>query len=159
MKKMMIRVLAPALCMALLLANCQRRTSTPSVNILSKDSQGLLTIAASGFGELQQTAEREARRSVLHRLIYDGIPDETVADARLPLVPNASQLSSAQRRAIDDVLAEPYSDRFFLSMNRDDTGAPRASNFKKTRGFVLRVNYDLLRKDLETRGVVRKFGL
>jgi len=133
--------------------------SSPSVNILSKDGQGLLTVSASGFGELQQTAERDARRSVLHRLIYDGIPNETVPDARLPLVPNAAQLSAAQRRAIDTVLATPYNDRFFLSMNHDTGGAARASNFKKTRGFVLRVNYDLLRKDLETRGVIRQFGL
>jgi hypothetical protein len=95
----------------------------------------------------------------LHRLIYDGIPNETVPDARLPLVPNAAKLSAAQRRAIDDVLAAPYNDRFFLSMNHDTGGAARASNFKKTRDFVLRVNYDLLRKDLETRGVIRQFGL
>ena len=154
-----MRYLPTLICFVLLLSGCQRRTSTPNVNILSKDGQGLLTIAASGFGELQMKAEKEARKMVLQRLIFDGLPDETIADARLPLVPNAAQLSSAQRRSVDELMAEPYSDRFFLSMNRDDTGAPRASNFKKTRGFTLRVNYDLLRKDLETRGVLRKFGL
>lgn len=135
----------------------QCRVSTPTVHIVSKDGPGLLSIAATGYGERQVTAEHDARHLVLQRLIFDGIPNASVADARLPLVPAGTTLTDHQRKALDEVLAVPYSDRFFNNLSKD--GAGRASNLKKSRDFVFQVNYDLLRKELESRSVVRKFGL
>ena len=146
-------------CALLLTAACQRRTYTPAVDVLSKDGQGLLTILATGFGEFQTTAEKDARQLILRRLIYDGIPDESVADARLPLVPNANQLSAAQRKSLDELMAEPYSERFFTALSKDPSATGRTSELKKSRSFTVRVNYDLLRRDLESRGIIRKFGL
>ena len=143
----------------LVLCGCQRRVSTPAVDVVSKDGQGLLTVSATGFGERQVNAEKDARRLALERLLYTGIPDVTVTDARLPLIPNSTSLSAAQKRAVERLIAPPASDRYFIGMSKDSDGAARASNLRKQQAFLFQINYDLLRRDLESQGIIRKFGL
>lgn len=144
---------------ALALAACAPRVGTPAVDILARDGQGLLTVAATGFGIRQYKTEQDARRLVLERLMYTGIADASITDARLPLVADASKLSAAQKRAIENLMAPPASDRYFQSVAKSDYRPEWSENLRKSQNFVLKVNYDLLRRDLESQSVIRKFGL
>lgn len=149
----------PFLAAALLWAACAPRVGTPAVDVLARDGQGLLTIAATGFGIRQYKTEQDAKRLVLERLLYTGIADATVTDARLPLVPDASKLTAAQRKNLEKLVEQPASDRFFQSVAKADYRPEWSENVRKSQNFVFKVNYDLLRRELENQSVIRKFGL
>ncbi len=141
----------------LVMGACSRRVATPAVQLLDREGSGLLTIAATGFGFAQYKTEQDARRLVLERLLYAGIADATITDARLPLIADQSKLTSTQKGAIDGLFAD--SDRYFQSVAKSDMKPQWSENLKRTQNFVLRVNYDLLRRDLENKSIIRKFGI
>lgn len=153
---MRIYILASAF--IFLAISCAQRTTTPSTQLISRDTQGLLTIQADGQGVSRMSAERDAKRRTLNKLLFDGLPHPEISTARLPMV-DGSKLSSGQREKLDKMLSDEQIDRFFNSVTWvDPKPLWTAGMAKKLQRFSLNVNYDLFRRELENQGVIRKFG-
>lgn len=135
--------------------SCARHTATPSINILAKEAQGLLYLECDGKGMNRASAETDAKTFVLNRLMYDGIPDANVSDVRLPMIQDKSKLSAEQRSAINKLLQGEAINRFFTEVSH--SGATKGSGGQLQR-FTMKVNYDLFRRELEQKGVIRKLG-
>lgn len=144
------------LLLAVFALSCAKRTVTPSINIISRAAQGLLYVECDGKGTSRSVAEADAKASVLNRLLYDGIPDADVSAVRLPMVEDKSKLTSQQRSDATKLMQGEALNRYFTEVSQ--IGSNNASSGQLKR-FSMKVNYDLFRRDLENKGVVRKFGL
>lgn len=136
--------------------SCARRTVTPSINIISKEAQGLLHIECDGKGTTRSVAETDAKTSVLNRLLYDGIPDAEVSAVRLPMVEDKSKLTNQQRADANKLMQGDALNRYFTEVSHM---GPNSTSRGQLQRFSMKVNYDLFRRDLENKGVIRKFGL
>ena len=104
-------------------------------------------------------AETDAKVSVLNRLLYDGIPDAGVSAVRLPMVEDGSKLSSQQRSEVNKLLQGDALNRYFTEVAWVSQSSTAAVGGGALQRFRLKVNYDLFRRDLESHGIVRKFGM
>jgi hypothetical protein len=156
MKQKTLIYLAAAL---LSLAACNRKVATPTVDVLSQEAQGLLLIKADGIGNRQIKSEDAAQQLVLDRLLYTGIPDETVTAARLPLIEDRTKLDASARAKLAKLLEPANAKRYFVGMTNTGAGPSVNSANRLNRTYTFKVNTDLLRKDLEQQQIIRKFGL
>lgn len=155
-----MRTLPLTFVLALLLAGaCNRHVSTRSINIISQEAQGLAVIEADGIGGSQLTVEQDAQRFTLERILYDGIPGAQVSALRLPMIGQRSQLSASQQKQLNALLEPANAARYFTAMSQSSGGPALSSSNKLMRRFTFKVNYDLLRRDLEQQQIIRKFGL
>ncbi|MFZ4544437.1 MAG: hypothetical protein ACOYOA_10335 [Saprospiraceae bacterium] len=136
---------------------CARRAATPGILLLSRDAQGLLTLEADGEGYIKAGAEKDVKQRVLKRIIYDGIPHNEISVVRLPMI-DQTKLSSKQNETLDELLNGEEIDRFFTDV-RWLTNPVWVPNVKKVQRYQLTLNYDLLRRTLESKGIIRKFGI
>lgn len=136
--------------------SCSKQTIAPSIKIISKEAQGLLFVECDGKGSTRAIAETDAKAQVLNRLLFDGIPDSEVSAVRLPMVEDKSKLTSQQRADANQLLHGEALNRYFTEVNQL---GPKNGSGGQFQRFSMKVNYDLFRRDLENKGVVRKFGL
>lgn len=137
--------------------SCSKHTVTPSINIISQETQGLLSLECDGKGANRPAAETDAKIAVLNRLLYDGIPDADANSVRLPMVSDKSKLTSQQRSDVAKLMQGEALNRYFTEVNWISQNS--ATGGGKLQRFRMKVNYDLFRRDLENKGIVRKFGL
>lgn len=144
---------------ALFFASCTRKVATPSISIIGKTTQGLIDIQADGVGATLPKRELSAQRFILNEVIFNGIPSANVKDVRLPLIDRNITLSSKQKKKVNELLKSDDLGKFFSSFTRySDTRAFNANNERVER-FSGQLRLDVLRADLENKGVIRKFGL
>jgi hypothetical protein len=134
---------------------CQK-AYTPGIQLISRDAQGLLTLAADGEGYIKAQAERDVKQRVLKRILYDGIPYNEISAVRLPMI-DRSKLSNTQLENLDNLLSGDEIDRFFTNVQWL-TNPVWVPNVKKLQRYNLTLNYDLFRRELESKGIIRKFG-
>jgi hypothetical protein len=143
----------------LLSTSCARRTATPAIQLLGRDGQGALTLYADGEGLVKKLAETDAKKRVLNRLLYDGITHPEITAVRLPMV-DQSKLSSSQLKSLNEMMSGDELDRFFTDATWIDPKTVWASGVAtKLQRYKLTLNYDLFRRTLESKGIVRKFGI
>jgi hypothetical protein len=147
----------PILLSILCLFSCAQRAATPGIQLLSRDAQGLLSLEADGEGYLKAGAEKDVKQRVLKRLLYDGIAHREITAVRLPMI-DRSKLSSTQAETLDNLLSGDEIDRFFTDVQWL-TNPVWVPNVKKLQRYKLTLNYDLFRRELESNGVIRKFGI
>jgi|GEM_PF-6921889 len=144
------------LLIALSMFACAKRTIAPSINIISREAQGLVLVECDGKGSTRAVAETDAKISVLNRLLYDGVPDSDVTAVRLPMVEDKSKLTSQQRSDLSKLMQGEAINRYFTEVN---PLGPKNGSGNQLQRFSMKINYDLFRRDLENKGIVRKFGL
>jgi hypothetical protein len=143
----------------LLLGACARRAATPAIQLLSKDALGSLTLYADGEGLVKKAAETDAKKRVLNRILFDGINHAEITTVRLPMV-DQTKLSSTQLKSLNELLAGEEMDRFFTDVTWIDPKTVWASGIAtKLQRYKLTLNYDLFRRTLESKGIIRKFGI
>jgi hypothetical protein len=140
------------------MAACSQRAYTPSLQLLSKEAKGSYQFLADGKGDSREDAEKDAKRRLLERLLYEGSQTSSITDIRLPLIENADKLSDKQSQEINSLLSKNNIDKYFTQVSWVDRKPVRAADGNKLQQFNLTVNYDLFRRDLESKGVLRKFG-
>lgn len=150
MKGCILFLLASMCCCA-----CSRQTySVQSVGVVA-EQDGTITIRSTGYGKNNGEAIRSAERNAIEQLLFRGIPGSQQA---VPLVSiEESAAKSKYNLYFEELITEGRYRTFILS-------AVPVSNFVKhdrtKRNITLdvKVNLPALRSDLETRGVIRKFG-
>lgn len=135
-----------------------QQPATPSIEIIEQTSAGVLRIEADGQGKNRELAEVDVRKRVLERLLYDGVAHPQVTAVRLPMIPDRNKLTDAQKEALLEVLKPDNTKRFYTEVLWVEQRPTRTSEGTKLQQFNLTLNYDLFRRELENRGILRKFG-
>jgi len=135
-----------------------QQPATPSIEIIEQAGTGILRIEADGQGKNRQMAEEDVRQRVLERLIYDGIAHPQITVVRLPMIADRSKLTEVQQEALKDVLKPENTKRYYTEVLWVEQRPTRTSEGTKLQLFNVTVNYDLFRRELENRGILRKFG-
>ncbi|MFT6321760.1 MAG: hypothetical protein ACJAT4_002690 [Granulosicoccus sp.] len=151
--------LLPLLFISLLFFACNRQVATTSIQVLSKDAQGLISVAAEGTGATLPKRELSAQYKILNEIIFNGIPSEKVSDLRLPLVDRRTTLSSGQQKSLDEILSEENRNKYFSMFTRQSSSRQFNAKNNRVERFIGKLRIDLLRTDLENKGIIRKFGL
>lgn len=138
---------------------CNRKVATTGIQVLSKDAQGLISVAADGEGVTLSKRELNAQFKILNEIIFNGIPSEKISDVRLPLVDRRTQLSSKQQKSLDEILSKENRKKYFSLFNRQSNSRQFNAKNNRVERFVGKLRLDLLRTDLENKGIIRKFGL
>lgn len=135
-----------------------QQAATPSIEIIEQAGTGVLRIQADGQGKNRQLAEDDVRQRVLERLLYDGIAHPQITAVRLPMIPDRSKLTEVQLEALKDVLKPENTKRYYTEVLWVEQRPTRTSEGTKLQLFNVTINYDLFRRELENRGILRKFG-
>ncbi len=141
------------------LAACSPKiTSTPSVNFVSRDTQGLVTLTATGYGASQLDRERSAQKTAFETLLFKGLPDASSSAVRLPMIENETESRKSHSAFFKKFFDENGMQSHVQAMTATGGTAKLASGQKLAQSFSMKINYDALRRQLEQEGVVRKFG-
>ena len=144
--------------LVVLTSTLAQQAATPSIEIIAQSGTGVLRINADGQGKNRELAEEDVRQRILERLLYDGIAHPEITVVRLPMIPDRSKLTEAQLEALKDVLKPENTKRYYTEVLWVEQRPTRTSEGTKLQLFNVTINYDLFRRELENRGILRKFG-
>ena len=142
----------------MLTSTLAQQAATPSIEIIEQSGTGVLRIEADGQGKNRQLAEEDVRQRILERLLYDGIAHPQITVVRLPMIPDRSKLTEVQLEALKDVLKPENTKRYYTEVLWVEQRPTRTSEGTKLQLFNVTINYHLFRRELENRGILRKFG-
>ncbi len=126
---------------------------TAQVNVVSEDPYKTITLRSIGFGKNKDAAQYDSERKAFEILFFRGIPNTSVEQ---PLVgPNENEIMSKHAAYFNDFFKDRYKS-FIMSIYN-------ASPPQKNKGQVsvvndIKINLIALKKELENRGVKRRFG-
>ena len=132
------------------------RTVYPSaeVNYLSGD-ENTVTVRSVGMGSNKEETILNAEQKVFDVLFFRGLPQSV---QKLPLVgSNETEEKEKQRRYFEEFY-DKQRHRSFIMSSIPVSGLARYKNGQKMISVDVKVNLSALRRDLETFGVIRKFG-
>ncbi len=144
--------------MVVLTSTLAQQAATPSIEIIAQSGTGVLRINADGQGKNRELAEEDVRQRILERLLYDGIAHPEITVVRLPMIPDRSKLTEVQLEALKDVLKPENTKRYYTEVLWVEQRPTRTSEGTKLQLFNVTINYDMFRRELENRGILRKFG-
>lgn len=131
--------------------------STSEVKYVNNPSQGLVTVEAIGYGKTEAAAELDAFNTAFTTIFFKGLPGFTAL--RTPMIPDESKARSEHSAYFKKF----FDDRGYLQFITNQGGATKAGKADDNRSRMARrtftINYESLRRDLEQKGVIRKFGL
>ena len=146
--------------MLLLLSVCfwtacnSARTISGEVNFIASPEPGTVLVSAGGYGPTKPQAILNAEANAFNTLIFKGIPG---SQQQLPMVPDEAASRKKNAAFFDQFLNGGYKPFMMLSESQSSYAAGRKNRNNITQR--VKINVDALRRELEQRGVVRKFGL
>lgn len=142
----------------LVLASCgsKKKVSTPltaQVNVISEDPYKTITLRSIGFGPSEAKAQYDSERKAFEILLFRGIPNTSVEN---PLIgPNENEIIAKNPEYFNTFFKDRY--KSFI-MNIYQTSPPQKEGGQVTAINDIKINLMSLRKELENRGVKRRFG-
>ena len=133
-------------------------TSTPSVSLMERDAQGLVSLTATGYGNNQADREHSAQRIAFETILFKGLPSSATSALRLPMIEKPTEAQSKNKAFFNAFFEKGKMQDFVQSMAVSGGQRKLASKHSMAQEFALKINYDALRKHLESEGVIRKFG-
>ena len=128
--------------------------STAEVNNAGTSEEGTILVKSVGYGNIKSTAVEEAQVKAFRTLLFKGIPGSSQAQA---LIENESQSISENKSFYDDFF-DGGRYKNFLMESSPITSLQRKGG-KKQMIVRIKINVGALRKDLEQKNIIRKFGL
>lgn len=134
---------------------CSRQTHpVQSVGVIA-EQDGTVMIRSTGYGKNKGDAISSAERNAIELLLFRGIPGSQQA---LPLVSiDESMAKSRHKRYFEELLIEERLKTFILS-SVPVSNFVKSDQAKRNITVDVRINLPALRSDLETQGIIRKFG-
>jgi hypothetical protein len=145
-----------AFCIFLVWAVNACRTIYPSaeVNYLS-GNESTVTVRAVGIGYDMEKAVVNAEQKVFDVLFFRGLPEST---QKLPLTGSNESEEKAKHKKYFDDFYDGRRHRTFVMSSVPVTNLTKYRDGQKMIAVDVKVNLSALRRDLETFGVIRKFG-
>jgi hypothetical protein len=132
------------------------RTIYPSaeVNYLSGDEQ-TVTVRSVGLGNDEEKAIINAEQIVFDVLFFRGLPE---SKQKSPLIGSNESEEKAKHKKYFDEFYDGKRHKTFVMSSIPVSNAVKVKGGQKQIGVDVKVNLTALRHDLETFGVIRKFG-
>ena len=118
---------------------------------------GTITLQSSGYfkgGSSQFDAEFEAEKNAFETILFRGIPGSQISSPLISL--NESETKSKHKDYFKSFYTDKRYRTFIVSSNLISKGNNKG--FQKAV-VMIKINYKALRKDLESKSILRKFGL
>ncbi|MBK8565783.1 MAG: hypothetical protein IPN76_21185 [Saprospiraceae bacterium] len=128
---------------------------TGEVNYLNATEAGTLLVSAAGYGQSKPDAIANAQTNAFNNLIFRGIPG---SQYQLPMVQDESKARKEHGKYFSNLL-EQGGYKPFMMLSEEQTGYSVSRKGQKNITVMVKINVDALRRDMEQKGVVRKFGL
>jgi hypothetical protein len=139
----------------LMLANsCRTIYPSAEVNYLSGDEQ-TLTVRSVGVGNDEEKAIINAEQKVFDVLFFRGLPQ---SKQKMPMVGSNESEEKAKHKKYFDNFCDGKRHKTFVMSSIPVSKSTSIKGGQKQISVDVKVNLSALRNDLETFGVVRKFG-
>ncbi|HUN14476.1 MULTISPECIES: hypothetical protein [unclassified Alistipes] len=150
-----MKYLLPCLLLAFCLGSCSKHVYTvQSVGFVSEQN-GAITIRSTGFGKTADEAMNSAEQYAIELLLFRGLPG---SQQTTPLVGiDEATAKSRYKQYFEELLANGRHKTFVLSSIPVSDFAKHDWSQRNVTMDV-RINLTALRSDLETHGIIRKFG-
>jgi hypothetical protein len=129
-------------------------SSSAEVNYLSGD-EGTVTVRAVGIGTNRDDAILNAEQKAFDVLFFRGLPEST---QKLPLIGSNETDEKAKHGKYFDEFYGGQRHRTFIMSSIPVSDLAKYRKGQKTISVDVKINLNALRRDLETSGVLRKFG-
>jgi len=133
---------------------CKTVDPSAKVNYLSGDEQ-TVTVRVTGLGNDEEKAVINAEQEVFDVLFFRGLPE---SQQKMPLVGSNEQGEKAKHKKYFDNFYDGKRHKTFIMSSIPVTNAVRVKGGQKMITLDVKVNLSALRRDLETFGIIRKFG-
>jgi hypothetical protein len=132
------------------------RTVYPSAeaNYLS-GSEGTVTVRAVGIGTTRKNAILDAEQKIFDVLFFRGLPEST---QKLPLVGSNEMEEKTRHKNYFDTFYNGQRYRTFVMSSIPVGSLSKYQKGQKMISVDVKINLNALQRDLETFGVIRKFG-
>lgn len=140
----------------LLSTSCSKKVYTPltaEVNVVNEDKHKMIELRSIGYGKNKQTALYDSEKKAFEILFFRGVPNTSV---ETPLIgPNESELMAKHPQYFDSFFKGKY--RSFI-MSTYEAAPPQRKKGITSVVSDIKINILSLKKDLEEKGIIRKFG-
>lgn len=146
----------------ILFAGCAPKTSNPysTTAFISHDTQGILTLRGvsdefdnNSKNEGQEVALAHAHKKAIQHLFYMGFPD---TDFKNPLIVKGIAVETEKKAFFDEFWATGYK-KFITNNAVTYQGCEQKKKCVKAVS-TFKLNYNMLRKELEQKKVLNKIG-
>ncbi|MDR1339540.1 MAG: hypothetical protein LBK58_05770 [Prevotellaceae bacterium] len=136
--------------------NSCSRSIYPSaeVNYLS-GNEGTVSVRATGIGTNRENAILNGEQKVFDVLFFRGLPESV---QKLPLIGSNEAEEKARHKKYFDDFYSGQRHRSFIMSSIPISDLAKYKNGQKMISVDIKVNLNALRRDLETFGIIRKFG-
>jgi hypothetical protein len=149
-----VRLLLPFLFIACVVSCSKTIYPSAEVNYLS-GNEGTVSVRSIGIGHDREKAVINAEQKVFDVLFFRGLPESV---QKLPLIGSNESEEKAKHKKYFDEFYDGRRHRTFVMSSIPVTGLAKYKDGQKMITVDVKVNLSALRRDLETSGVVRKFG-
>lgn len=151
----MKQTLLITLLMALTVACNSSKTMTGEVNYSGVSEPGTLLVSASGYGVTRFAAVSNAERNAFNNLIFHGIPG---SQHHLPMIRDEKTALQENNTYFQQLLDNQGYKSFLMTSDAQSVFDPSRHNGQNIK-VKIKINVDALRRDMEQKGVLRKFGI
>ncbi|MDR3268173.1 MAG: hypothetical protein LBT83_03805 [Tannerella sp.] len=124
-------------------------------------TQGTYLIKVWSYYKKPNVAIEQAKKNAVHGVIFKGFAGMHGVSGQKPLAGNSPNLEEEKKDFFDPFFADGGKYMKFVNISNDGTIAAkdRLKVGKEYKiGVIVSVNVDLLRKDLEDAGIIKKLG-
>ncbi len=135
---------------------CSKKTSpSATVNYLSGDD-GTVSMRCIGIGKSAEEAKIQAEINCFHVILFRGLPGSV---QKIPMIGTDESLIMKEYEDYFDSFFKEKRYRSFLMSSVPATPSVRLKKKNTSLTLDTKINLVSLRRDLESHGVIRKFGL
>ncbi len=146
----------------------QHRQKTKKANIetsewkyeiapVSVGSQGNVVVAVWSDSPNPVVAAEQSKKNAVHGVIFKGFPSNGSVPGKKPLVQN-SAAEQEHAEYFDNFFADGGPYMRFVTLTGNERDVTKIDKRRYRVGAVVVVNYDNLRRELESQGIVKKLG-
>lgn len=137
-----------------LFINCNSKTiPSAEINFIS-DKEGTITMRSIGLGQNKEEAIINAEENAFNVLLFRGLPEST---QKMALVgPDEASLKEAHKQYFDQLFSGKRYRTFLMSSIPSELMQHYGG--RKSIAVDVKINATALRRDLEQRNIIRKFG-
>lgn len=136
--------------------SCSKKMYTPltaEVNVINEDKHKTIELRSIGFGENKSSAIYDSEKKAFEILFFRGIPNTAI---ETPMIGTDENVQLNKHSSYFNTFFKSRYKSFIMSIYE---ASPSQKN-KKQVSVVndIKINIQSLKKDLETQGIIRKFG-
>jgi len=152
--KQLVKLFAVGVLLVLTANSCRTVYPSAEANYLSGDEQ-TVTVRSVGLGNTEEKAIINAEQKVFDVLFFRGLPE---SKQKIPMVGSDETSEKSKHKDYFDKFYDGRRHKTFVMSSVPVSKATSVKGGQKQIAVDVKVNLSALRNDLETFGVIRKFG-